>query len=81
LANGPFSLNALPVSGSTIGIGTGLSFGNYIRISGSIISRKIDVKFSIAECTKSNNVETCKAATEDVPIASGLFDFASFCLL
>ena len=78
LANGPFAVGTLPITGSTLQIGSTWST-NHMRVQGSVINARIDARFGLAQCVTSNQVVTCQDATTDVPLTSGVFDFASLC--
>jgi hypothetical protein len=96
LANGPFLLSELPISGSILQIGI-TQYSNNIRVMGGFTydidagvpqtQDKMYFQLSIAHCTLVNTVEKCNAdpyhhtyrkdkdAFDDVPVASGAFNF------
>ncbi len=68
LANGPFLLSELPISGSILQIGI-IRYSNNIRVSGGfrfdqeaqMYSDKMFLQLSIAHCTLVDGVEQCNA--------------------
>ncbi len=76
LANGPFSMIALPIPGSAFSVGLA-KYTNNMRAEGSVTSSKITASFSLGNCLNAD--AWCSAAASDVPLVSGTLDFATFC--
>jgi len=78
LADGPFEMSTLPVSGSILQLGISRSTNN-MRTFGFVANSRIQAGFSIGQCIVTNLETTCHDQGHDVVLTLGDFDFASFC--
>ncbi len=88
LADGPFEMSTLPVSGSTLQLGPFAGVTNNMRTFGFVANSRIEARFSIGQCyffgTRNRISRTtwqCNLndVLREVDLIWGAFDFAGFC--